>query len=197
MINLQKKPGLLCSAFFVVFLGLASEQSEAAVSCSGNQFVDSVSRAEVSGISGGGPQKAFGISGTQSGTLANQTVDLNIIVDVNAISSGQVTAESADWVWRLSAQNKDKLTGTIVADYQFDSIGGPDKICSSSNSCLDVLNVQTNVRYQRRPNGRITFAEGTVILTLDLSQAVEAGSYSANLTTSLHHNNTTNPSLCP
>ncbi|GAA4358523.1 hypothetical protein [Kangiella marina] len=197
MNSLRKKPSLLRSAFFVLAIGFLLPQAEGAISCAGNQFADSVSRAEVSGVNGGGPEQSSALSATQNNTLINQRVDLNISFDINAMSSGLVVAESADWVWQLSAENKDKLKGSIVADYQFNSMGGPDKICSSSNSCLDILNVQTNVAHTRRKNGRVIFAEGRVILTLDLSQAIDAGAYKADVTISLHHNSTANPSLCP
>ena len=198
MAKLQKKPSLMCSAFLTVLIVWPfAHSAEAAIQCDGNNFFDSVTRAEVSGIEGAGADNTYDSFGTQTGSLVNQQIDLNITIDINAISAGQVTAESVDWVWQLTAENRDKLTGNIVADYQFNSVGGPGKICSTASSCMDILNVQSNIDYNRRPNGRITLAEGYVVLTLDLANVTQSGNYQADLTLSLHQNNISNPSLCP
>ena len=194
---LSKKSSLLSSAFlFVAVATLPTNEVAAAVQCSGNSFTGSVSRSDLTGADGVGSDRTVSLVNQQSGALVNQAIDLNIQSDISSLGTGQVTAESADWVWRLEAENKDKIRGDIVADYQFNSVGGAGKVCSSVNSCLDILNVRTNVTYERRKNGRVTLAEGRVVLTLDASQASEAGSYRANVTVSLHQNSTANPSLC-
>ena len=197
MISLRKKPGLMCSAFFVGMIFIASQQASAKVRCKANDFSDTVTRSEVSGIAGGASDNSFALNSVERGVIVASKVDLDIQFDVDSVASGTVIAESVDWVWEMKATKKDDLRGAIVGDYQFNSVNGPMKICSSSNSCMDVVNVDTNVSYKRNGQGYITRARGYVVLTLDLSSASESGDYQANLTVTLHENNTSNPSLCP
>lgn len=189
-----KKPGLQCSVFFIglstLLLGF---EAKGDVTCEGMTFSGSISRSDMAGISS--DEEGFPEI-TKSGTIINQKVDLNIQADLAALANGTVTAESVDWVWHLTASKKHKsqLEDNIVANYQFSSLGGADTICSSSGSCLDILNVVTNISYAN--SGKYLDAWGSITLTLGINGASEAGNYQADLSITLH-DSMTNESLCP
>ena len=195
MSALQKKSSLLSSAFFVLCLSIFSVETEAKIRCKSKDFSDNITRSQITGS--GSSSTAYGFNAQQRKAISAQKVNLNIQLDISSLAKVQVTAESTDWVWELKAGGNDGLRGDIIAQYKIASVSGPMKICSSASSCIEVLRIDTNVTYKRNGKGVITRATGRIQLTLDLSQANEAGSYQGDMNMTLHEDSTTNPSLCP
>ncbi|GAA0205294.1 hypothetical protein GCM10009123_10970 [Kangiella japonica] len=192
---LRKKSSLLSSAFFVLCLSIFSLKAEAKIRCKSKDFTDDITRSQITGS--GSSSTAYGFNNLQRKAISAQKVNLNIQLDISSLAKVQVTAESNDWIWELKAGGKDGLRGDIIAKYKIESASGPMKICSSSSSCIEVVRLDTDVTYKRNGKGVITRANGRIQLTLDLSQANEAGSYQGDMTVTLHEDSTTNPALCP
>ena len=193
MTYLSKKPSLLCSAFAFLILTFAFSL-EAAVDCSAQGFNYQLTRSEIANT-GSNATEQTKLVGSKVGMLVNQQVDLNIQVDVNALADGVVTVISDDIVWRVLAENKDKVRGYILANYQFQGVSPNDnKICSSPMSCIDITSITPVNQFVDRqgnndakPNKSIIEASESLQLTLDLSGARDSGAYSAIMTVTLLH----------
>ena len=183
MINLRKKPSLLCSAFFVLSMGYLAP-ADARVDCYAIDESLNVSRNEVA-TGGGGAEKAFAIPGNQSSLIINGNVDLNIESDIAGFAHGVVTKQT-DFVWRVDVYFEANSNDFITADYQFNGLNlGDNRICSSPTSCIDVISVN-RLNSQRQTLTFFGFPVGvrtreSIQLTLDLTNAQDSGVYSGNL----------------
>lgn len=181
---LKKKLSVACPAFFTFGLCLFSNV-EAAVNCYQMDESLNVSRSDIaSGDSG--TQKSFAIPGTQSNLIINGQVDLNVESDIGGFVHGVVTKRT-DFVWQVDITFEGNSNDDyITADYQFDGLSaGDNKICSSPNSCIDVVSISTlNSQRQRMAFWGFIYGVRTresIELTLDLSDAKDSGTYTGSL----------------
>ncbi len=183
MISLRKKPGLMCSAFFVLSAAYLTP-AEARVDCYALDESLSVSRNDVA-TGGGGAQKSFAIPGSQSSLIINGNVDLNIESDIAGFAHGIVTKQT-EFVWQVDVYFEGNSNDFITADYQFNGLNlGDNRICSSPTSCIDVTSVN-RLNSQRQVLTFWGFRVGirtreSIQLTLDLTNARDSGVYNGNL----------------
>lgn len=164
-----------------------ADSLNAAVICSGRNRAEIVSQNEIANGGGGGAEREFGFQTATGAAILNGSLDLNISADVNSLAHGIVT-ETTQWVWQVTANNNDGLTGYITASYQFNGLAiGDNKICSSPSSCIQVTNITAaNTNYRRNgnnnnPNNLIRRVREGITFTMDLSGVQETGNYTGQL----------------
>lgn len=201
MFACTKKPSMSCSAFFVLalisaFSLFSAEKAEAAqqsdAQCESSHLTIQLRRGDLTGTGNDSASQSIGFNTTKTGQITIGTpLDLNIAADVNNSFNGIVTTDTSDWVWRVTSSSGGGFKGFLTAQYEFSGLAiGDNKICSSTNSCLTVTNVETFITELKhhKSNGKLISAEGRVRLTVDVSQANESGNYSSNLSVSIYDN---------
>ena len=203
MLACAKKPSMSCSAFFVLILySILSLFSVAEVRaakqelawCESFPLSIQLRRGDITGSASNSTNQSISISTAKSAQITIGTpIDLNIAADVDNGFNNVVTTDPSGVLWRATSEKRRGFKGNLSAEYVFSGlVYGDNKICSSPDSCLVVTgidsivqNIETEVK-----NNKITVitAEGRVRLTVDASQAIESGSYSANLSISIYDN---------